>query len=92
MVVFKFHDLRVIFLIALFLYYELVVVIVAMELDNHEAAPRTWRHAGDDGDHARTLEMEIKSAKKRPYHITLFMPVMFILFCILFCLVTAVAL
>ena len=46
-----------------------------------------WRRAGDDGDHARALKMEIKRhKKKRPYHITLSMHVMFILLCILFCL------
>ena len=39
------------------------------------------RHAGDDGDHARALEMEIKGTRrKRPYHVTLFMHVMFIPF------------
>ena len=39
------------------------------------------RHAGGDGDHAGALEMEIKGTRrKRLYHVTLYMHVMFILF------------
>ena len=46
-----------------------------------------WCHAGDDGDHARALEMMIKGTRRKmPYHITLLLHVMLILLCILFCL------
>ena len=38
-------------------------------------------HAGGDGAHAGALEMEIKGTRrKRLYHVTLYMHVMFILF------------
>ena len=47
---------------------------------------RSWCHAGDDGDHAGALEMEIKSTSSWPYHVTYDLHVMLILICILFCL------
>ena len=47
---------------------------------------RSWCHAGDDGDHAGALEMEIKSTSWWPYHVTYDLHVMLILLCILFCL------
>ena len=45
---------------------------------------RSWCHAGDEDDHGAP-KMEIKGAKWYwPYHVTIWLHVMFIMFCILF--------
>ena len=52
----------------------------------------SWCHAGDNGDHAGALEMEIKSTRSWPYHVTYDLHVMLILFMHLIMLRTTVAL
>ena len=43
-------------------------------------------HAGDDGDHAGVLKMEIKGTRKKGYTMSQYkLHVMFILLCTLFC-------
>ena len=87
------NSLRHVIAFTLSLVVAIVVVAIVGGGNKAHGAEDLRCHAGDDGDHAGALEMEIEGTKKkRLYHVTYVMHVMFILLCILFCLSVMVAL
>ena len=66
--------------IALLYHYALAIVVEAIVGETTPTQPwRLRRRAGDDGDHADALEMEVKSTRRqRTYHVTYWLHVIFV--------------
>ena len=82
------NSLRHVIAFTLSLVVAIVVVAIVGGGNKAHGAEDLRCHAGDDGDHAGALEMEIEGTKKkRLYHVTDFITACdeFILSCILFC-------